>query len=341
MQIKQQMLEQHLKQQLVPIYWIAGQDNYLLDESVKIIKTHLQQHTQLEESKYSVDSIEGWRTILAEANSYSLFADLVLLNVIYDKKTIDAAGKKVLQSYFDSPNSRSIVLIRTPEVPLKQLQWVAQSRCALLVTAYPLDATAVKRWIAEQFKKQLLTFEQGIPDLVYQYTQGNMLASAQAIEKMSLSNPPNSCISRQQAEEHLFNQCDHSIFDLVEACLLGQGTRCIQILRQLAESKAEPTLVLWMLTQEVRTILQLHHLKQQQIDFKTACSQLKIWSTRTSLYQKSVKTLSPELLQTLMLDCQAIDVLIKSSASSQAWNALEMLALSLCLNKNMRQSCIL
>ena len=74
-------------------------------------------------------------------------------------------------------------------------------------------------------------------DLIYQYTQGNMLACAQVIDKIALSHPPNSQINIEQVQEQLSNQCEHSPFELIDACLLGQADKSIQILRQAANNK--------------------------------------------------------------------------------------------------------
>jgi DNA polymerase-3 subunit delta len=158
-----------------------------------------------------------------------------------------------------------------------------------------------------------------------------MLACAQVIEKIALSNTSNSRINSQQALEHLSDQCDNSLFELVDACLLGQADTAIHILRQSANNKTEATLVLWMLTQEVRILLQLSYLAHQKLDFKKACNQLKIWPQRTSLYQLSIKRLHGPVLEKLLHYCKSIDEQIKSNLNTQVWNSLEKLSLSLCL----------
>ncbi len=40
--------------------------------------------------------VDDWNQLIEEANSYSLFAEAIILTVLYDKKSIDAAGKKYL-----------------------------------------------------------------------------------------------------------------------------------------------------------------------------------------------------------------------------------------------------
>jgi DNA polymerase-3 subunit delta len=340
MQIKHQMLAQQLQKKIAPLYVLIGQEHYLLDEGLNTIKSVIKKSYDCDEKIIAVQSSDDWIAISGEANSYSLFSDTVLLNIFYDKKSIDATGKKILTEYLKAVNSRCFIIIRAPNVPAKQLQWLCNHEHVVVVIAYPLPIDSMKHWIASQLKKNSLNFEQQIPDLIHHYTQGNMLACAQVIEKIALSNTANSLINSQHALEHLSDQCAHSLFELVDACLLGQADKAIHILRQAANNKTEATLILWMLTQEVRLLLQLSFRVQQKTDFKTACSQLKIWPQRINLYQLGGKRLNKSVLEQLLNYCKSIDEQIKSNLNTQVWNALEKLSLSLCLGQFTAGVCV-
>nr|WP_238400444.1 DNA polymerase III subunit delta [Legionella bononiensis] len=333
MQIKHQLLIQQIQKRLDPIYVLVGQDNYLIEESLNIIKSSIKKVHDYEEKIISVQSTEDWNTILEEANSYSLFSDTIVLNILYDKKSIDAAGKKILTQYLNSINSRCFIIIRAPNVPTKQLAWLSNHNHVMVVVAYPLSSEAMKSWIQSRFKLNSLNSTPQIADLIYQYTQGNMLACAQVIEKIALSNPPGTQITTQLALEHLFDQCDYSLYELVDACLLGQADKAIQILRQAVNNKSEPTLILWMLTQEIRLLLQLSYLVRLGTNIKNACSELKIWPQRVNFYQLAIKRFDETHLQQLLYYCKNIDEQIKSSLNNQVWNSLEQLTLSLSLGK--------
>lgn len=339
MQIKHPALAPHLQKHQPPLYVLIGQDNYLVEDAVTTIKTAIKATHECDEKTLSVQSADDWNTLIEEANSYSLFADAVLISVFFDKKTIDAAGKKILTSYLKAVNSKCFIIIRAPNVPAKQLLWLASENQVLVVISYPMNADTMKQWIAMQFKKNNMPIAPQVPDLIYQYTQGNMLACAQVIEKTLLSNPTATQISNTLALEHLSDQCEHGTFELVEACLMGQSDKAIQILRQAANNKTESTLVLWMLTQEVRLLGQLLYAVQQRTDFKTACSALKIWPQRISMYQITIKRMQYDVVQALLHYCQTIDERIKSSMNTQVWNALENLALSICLGRLIGEAC--
>ena len=104
--------------------------------------------------------------------------------MIFDKKTIDAAGKKILDRIPKIVNPRCFIIIRAANVPAKQLQWISNREQVVVVVVYPLNAESMKSWIVSQLRKYSFSFEQAVPELIHQYTQGNMLACAQVIEKI-------------------------------------------------------------------------------------------------------------------------------------------------------------
>lgn len=339
MQIKQHLLTQHLQKKINPIYVLIGKESFLIEEQLTAIKSTLKKHHDYDEKKISIQSAADWNLVLEEANSYSLFSETVLLNLFYDKKSIDATGKKVLTEYLKTINPRCFIILRAPEVPAKQLSWLYQNEQVVLTAAYPLTAQAMNQWIINQLKKNGLDFEPQVPKVIYQYTQGNMLACAQVLEKIALNHPPNSIIKAQDALIHLSDQCDYSLFELIDACLSGQGDKAIHILRQAADNKTEATLVLWMLAQEVRILLQLSYSIQNNRDFNSACSQLKIWPQRVSLYHLASKRFKASVLEQIHKNCTWTDELIKSNQNTQVWNTLERLALSLSLGSWVGSSC--
>ena len=113
MQIKQQMLAQQIQKKISPLYVLIGQEHYLLEESLHTIKSAIKKSYDYDEKIISIQSTEDWATVLEEANSYSLFSDTVLLNIFYDKKSIDATGKKILTEYLKIINSRCFIIIRS------------------------------------------------------------------------------------------------------------------------------------------------------------------------------------------------------------------------------------
>lgn len=336
MLIKQQALSSHLRQKLAAFYIIFGQDYFLLNEAAESLKSAWYQanSNEVEESTIVIQNPSDWAIANDEANSYSLFTKATLIDLRYEKKTLESAAKDFLLQYLQNPNPFCLLILRAPSLPLKQLQAFTNQDNLHLIQAASLPASAMQYWIVENLKRRNIKFEQDLPILIQQFTQGNMLACAQLIEKLELIAEPNTLLTTKIASEQLVNQCEYQLYELADACLSHNFEKVIQLLRHASQSKIEPILVLWLLAQEIRLLIQLKELTTQQaLPFNTATSQLKIWPQRAKLYQSCLNKIELTTLLQLLQFCKTIDERIKSTQNKQIWQSLEQIALSLCLTK--------
>ncbi|KTD20434.1 DNA polymerase III, delta subunit [Legionella lansingensis] len=332
MLIKQQTLASYLARHALPaIYILTGQDYFLLSETAKNIKhAWLTQHTEPHETILHINQTADWAQVEEKAYSYNLFAESSLIDIRYEKQTLDNAGKHFLNHYIANSNPCCLIIIRAPNLPAKQLTGFTHHEQIHIVQIFPLDNVATQHWIRDQLQKKKITFESAIPALIQQYTQGNMLACAQALEKIQLIDD-GSMLTTAVVESQLTNQCDYQLFELSDACLLPDADKVVLHLRHAYNSGTEATLVLWLLAQDLRNLIQLIELTQQSVSFATACSQLKIWAHRSKLYQSALKRVQKNHLVRLLQFSKKIDERIKSNANGQIWPALEQMALSFCL----------
>lgn len=331
MLIKYQALHTHLQKQLNSVYLLLGNDPYLLnDAAVQIKQAFLKKHTDVSQAIIDIQSPADWSLLMSEANSYSLFTDQILLDARFEKKSIDATGKSELTSYLTSINEQCLMLLRAPQLSTKSIQWLMNDPNVVVVQIYTLTTPALIQWIDLQLQAKNIRVEQGITHLIHQFTQGNMLATAQFIEKLALCVKPGEMITLPMVREQLSDQSHFDVYALAEACLNGNADQCIRLLKQFEAERIEPTLILWILTQEIRQLIQLHYLLNQNMTMDNACQQLKIWNSRTSLYSKAVKRLSVTTLLAFLSECKLVDELIKTSQTLQIWHQFDCIALSLC-----------
>jgi len=337
MLIKQQALLTHLQQhKLAALYILFGQDHFLLNTAAESIYSAWQtaNNNGSEKTILYLDSPTDWALLEEEATSYSLFAHYVFIDIRYEKKTIDTNGKAFFSNYLQNINPSCLLLLRAPNLTQKQLQGLITHQQVHLIQANALNNLGMQKWIIEQLKKNALHFEQPVPALIHQYTQGNLLACAQVIEKIKLVAEENVLLTTEFVREQLVDQCNYQLFELADVCLSQNPDKVIQLLRHAYHSKIEPSLILWLLAQEIRLLIRLIELiKQSSLNFNSACSQLKIWPHRIKLYESALKKMQLSILIKLLQFCNLIDERIKSNQSNQIWQALEQLALSFCLAK--------
>lgn len=335
MLIKQTGLSFRLYKTLPAVFFLVGQEPLQLNTLAQLIKKtwFLQHGDDVQQSIIHINSASDWQLVADEADSYSLFSNTVLLDVRFDKKTLDAAGKKVFERYLQQPNSRCLILIRAPDLPLKQLTAMTNHDLVHVMHLGSPAPAEVKQWISTRLKDMGANFDPNIPGLIQQYNEGNLLACSQLLDKLAILVEPGIPLTLDDVKEQLINQCEYSLYDLADACLNGDSVKALLLLRQAAGNKTEPTLILWLLTQEIRLLMQLLPYASLTGAFREKGSQLKIWSSRLGLYQRTINRHQSPVLSALLHFCNKLDFAIKTGQNGQIWNSFELIALSLCSGK--------
>jgi DNA polymerase-3 subunit delta len=329
MMVKYSALIQHMRTKQYLIYILTGLDLYLSNEAALHIKKSCRESYDLDEKNHDITTAADWQNLFEEANHYSLFSECIFLQVHFDKKSLDAMAKKALAAYLTKPNSRSIILLRAPHLNSKALQSIAQNPHVLWIQVDPLSPIAFKKWITGKLNDRGIQYSTDVPDLIYQHTQHNLLAAAQIIETVHLAYQPGEILSAEILGPHLNDHCDYALYELSDACLRADAEKAIHVLRALRQDRGEPSLVLWLLTQDIRLLIQLEHALREKTPLLTACNQLKIWPKRAVLYEETLKRLPTNTLYQLLDQGQKLDMSIKSNQNSLVWFGLEQLALGL------------
>ncbi len=116
MLIKYQVLSSSLQKKLHACYVLIGNDPYLLNDAAIQIKQTFLKRGECSQTILDINQPTDWASLIAEANSYSLFSEYVFLDGRFEKKTIDTTGKALLQDYLANTNDRCLILLRAPQL---------------------------------------------------------------------------------------------------------------------------------------------------------------------------------------------------------------------------------
>ena len=123
--INYQGLELNLNKNLYPLYVIIGQDGFIQNDIYSKIKYAWQKQGNIETEVLEIDN--AWQNAFDLANSYGLFSDLTLLDLRYNKKTLTKDFKESVNNYLNNFNSKSLVIIKAPQLSNKQLQFLEKN----------------------------------------------------------------------------------------------------------------------------------------------------------------------------------------------------------------------
>lgn len=313
---------------LSPIYILNGSDPFLINDTAEQIKNSWLKLTQGEHRNIELQDNADWFLLMEEANTLSLFNNFLLLDARFEKKTIHKDILKLLNNYLNNINSDCLIILRLPNVPIKSLTSLSQHNAITLIQCSILKEKEQLYWIKEKLQSNGINCTADVPLIINQYTKGNILAASQIINVLNLVNNNDEAITPAFVKEYLIDQSEYSLYEFRDQFLLGNTKNAINMLRQMLRKKTEPILLLWIISEEIRKLINLNYLLKSK-NIQNACNELKIWPSQIKLYQDALHRLTLDKLFVLLDNCHSLDVKIKSTQFKLLENEFEKIVLLL------------
>lgn len=333
MRLNLAQLAAHLRQPLLPVYLVTGDEPLQLGETLSALRAAAQAQGYGEREVLEQDAHFDWRLLAGAASNLSLFGDRRLLELRLESGKIGAEGSQALVAYCQRPPEDTLLLISGPRLERAQTsaKWV-QSLDAVgaLVPIWPLERRQLPDWLRQRLMSRGLGPGPGVCEWLAERVEGNLLAAAQEVEKLLLLHGPGD-LDLERLRASIADSARYSIFDLAEAALAGDAARCLRILEALrAEGTPEP-LALWALLREVRLVLTLAgEVRGGRPLTQVLAGHREIWEKRRPLYASALRRLPTSAWQGLLEPCARVDRAIKGLTLQDPWLLLQDLALAMC-----------
>ncbi len=323
MKIRLDQLAAQLKKPIAPIYLVSGDELLLVDEACDAIKASAaqagfadRQVFTIEDNHFDVDSFQ------LHADNFSLFSNkkIVELRCILEKMPEKMA--KTLLAYAQAPVADNCLLIRCGKLAAAQQNtaWFkAVLQAGVVLPVWPIEFSRLPSWIMARLKKYNLVCDDAGVRLLAQQGENNLFALAQAIEKLHILYGEGRLDTKQVAVI-LQDQAQFQLFDLVDPVLRGEKTRALNILMKLQAAHIEPALVLWLLTKEIRELVQGPPAAKSFSSF----SEKKLQGAKQALQRYTVRQ-----WESFLKEAFEIDQRIKGAQCGSVWEALQRWVLKL------------
>lgn len=330
MKLNAQQITQHLAKKLAPIYIVCGDEPLLAQEIIDLIREAANQAGFVERVRIPVESGADWGKLLyAQAQSLSLFASKRILEIDLTVAKLTAANSKMLQEYALNPTADTLLLIRTPKMDSKteQTSWYKNlDKAAVFIPLWPIPTEQLPAWILQRAKKLAMNMTQGAANFLATQVEGNLLAAAQELEKLRLLQTTET-IDQQMIENAVTDNAHFDIFALVESALAGNSQRSLRILDNLAAEDTEPTLILWALTRELRTMAEMARQAKLGVSLGALFSQFRIWEKRQPSTRAFLQRHKQESCWGMLVTAAGVDRVIKGAEMGNVWSLLRGLVL--------------
>lgn len=333
MKLRFEQLAGQLQRTLSPVYTLTGDEIVLIDEALTLIKHHANQQGFTECISVTVDSGFSWEEWLADSQNNSLFAEkqIIILHIANGKP--GDKGSAALQQYCHHLNPNTILIVVCPKLDsssLKTKWWMALDNAGITLQIWPLDSHAQKAWFLNRMRQAQLTIDTAATDWLIQQTTGNLLATKQFVEQFKLLFTPGTKIEITDLQNCMNDQGQFDVFNLVDACNLGETAGCIRILRKLQASGTEAILIIWALTRELRQLQQMHEKLQSNQPLDMILREQRIPPTRKRAIESGLKRLKTTQIYALLQQASTLDAAVKGANTVPLWSTLERWCLAYC-----------
>ena len=256
MKIAASRLGEQLGKGLRPVYLISGDEPLQVHEAVQQVRQSAAASDFSEQSRLQVARGFNWGEFDLSLNSLSLFAEKKLVEIRVGSGKIGQGSKHLLAWAEQPPGDVILVIVgdRFDRTVLSSGWYQALSKLGVAVEVKPVELRAMPEWLAQRVKSVGLLADRSALETLAELVEGNLLAAVQEIEKMVLLYGEGATLDHQKILAAVSNSARFDLFDLSKALQHNDALHYLRILMGLKEEGVEPTLILWLLTREIRQV---------------------------------------------------------------------------------------
>lgn len=337
MQVRADALDAHLEKSLAPLYVISSDEQLLLLEAADRIRAKARAAGFSEREVLVAERYFKWGELQSAQQSMSLFGDRKLIELRIPSGKPGKEGAQALQDYAanctgaDAGDTLTLITLPKLDWATQKSAWVGTlQRQAIYVEIANIERAQLATWIGQRLAAQGQSADKHALEFMVDRVEGNLLAAHQEIRKLALLYPEGR-LSLDQIQDAVLNVARYDVFKLSEAMLSGDVGRVARMLDGLkGEGEALP-LVLWSVSEEIRTLLKLKIGSDEGRPLATMMKEYRIWGPRERLMGPALARVKLSALRDALSKAAQVDRMIKGlrakDFAGDAWDALLQLAL--------------
>jgi DNA polymerase-3 subunit delta len=323
-------LTQALQDSLPSIGLVAGPEALLVEESMDIIRARAKDAGVSERVVLEADARFDWAQLTTATETGSLFATQRLVEVHLPTGKPGKEGGAAIRDWLaESRDDILMIKCNAWELASEKSVWFkALEQAGIFVPCWLVKPHQLPKWIAQRLNQHGLRIDQSGAQFLAERLEGNLLAAAQEVERLSLLYANGHALTLAELKDLVADSARYDAFRLTELVLNGQtgaGLRCI---RGLVETETPMPMVVSALARELQVLGAYIALRKTQRP--EACFQaLRVWPSRQGPLDAAAKRLSSKHISEALAELSALDRMSKSNAAHGFWVRLERLCVAL------------
>ncbi|WES69794.1 DNA polymerase III subunit delta [Superficieibacter sp. HKU1] len=326
-----EQLRAQLSEGLRAAYLLLGNDPLLVQESQDAVRQAAVAQGFEEYHTFTLDASTDWNALYSLCQAMSLFASRQTLTLLLPENGPGAPFNEPLSTLVSLLHDDLLLIVRGNKLTKAQenAPWIAAlANRSVLVTCQTPEQAQLPRWLAARAKQNNLQIDDAASQLLCYCYEGNLLALAQALERLALLWPDGK-LTLPRVEQAVNDAAHFTPFHWVDALLAGKSKRALHILHQLQLEASEPAILLRTLQRE---LLMLVNLKRQMAHtpLRSLFDKYRVWQNRRAMVGDALNRLSEDQLRQAVTLLSRAELTLKQDYSQSVWTSLESLSLLLC-----------
>ena len=311
-------------------FFVYGAEPFQGAEFCDVLRLRSEDQGITERLVFEVSTKDCWHKISVELDSPSLFASKRLIE-IYPEVGMLKDGQETLEKILSRSNN-DVLLIKVGylDFKAKKSSWFSMlsNKCVTLCFDQP-TLKEMPEWISTRFASYDKKVSREAAALIAERTEGNLMSTAQEIEKLVLLIESDS-ITLNKVVDSVLDGTQFGIYDYRDSFLNGDLRRSVKIINYLKNIGVEPLVVNWVIRKELRDLAQLSVREAEGESFSAIFKSLRIWGDRLALLKNALTRGNVNSWFELLIESTNIGLTIKGASDGDPWEKLELLTVRAC-----------
>lgn len=310
------------------IILINGESSLLINEQINNIIKNSKNVSSFDLYDSTVDDI------LIEAAYLSMFGEekfIIVRNAnFFGSGKIIEKDSTILLKYLENPNSlTNIIFICSEKIDSrKKLSKIIKDKYEI-ITIPNLKYYEIEKRVEEYLQKLKYKVDKETVKLIVSNSLNNYDLVMNEVEKIILYYSQPCYIKKEDVEKIVSKSINQNNFLFVDTLIEGNLEKSLELLKDLKTMKIEPTILLALIARDIRIMLNIKKLLEQNKREYEILSELKLMDWQLEKYLKKIFPYKVKELEEWLIKLTNIDLKIKSGKIDKYY-ALELLILDIC-----------
>ncbi len=323
--------EKFLRLNPLPVYMFSGEERFLIDEGVRIVKAKFLEEG-LKDFNYDVYSASdiGADKVIDTAETLPVMAEKRVI-VVKEADEWAAKDKEIITGYLKNPSHSTCLILTASKTDKREKFFTSIEKNGVVIVCQPLYKDGLRKWVIQRLRQSGKSIDKDALDILTEVAGNDMLSLNNDLEKLILYCNDRKTISTKDVEAVSSSMRSFSVFEVVNAIIDSRLKDAVFSLRRAIDDGEPPVRVFYFILREFRMMLKARTLIDAGKPQEEAAKLAGVPPFKVREFSQRIQKFSQTDLCILFDKLVSIDNRLKGSALKPAMVLEDLLLFIYCM----------